>query len=148
MVASNTCHRTKEGKFSLPYTVVSAMLDGEITEKTFSAESIETPLKQQLLTLCTVEVAEDIQGVHPHHENCRVSVELRNGKSFTEFVFDPLGEPENPMDWNALAAKGRQLLSHCTDEEFDELLHLIKKLDELDDCEKLYRLVQNYSCRQ
>ena len=49
---------------------------------------------------------------------------------------------------HALAAKGRQLLSHCSDKEFDELLHLIKKLDELDDCEKLYRLVQSYSCRQ
>lgn len=148
VVASNTCHRTKEGKFSLPYTVVSALVDGEITEKTFSVDSIETPVKQQLLTLCTVEVAEDIQGVHPHHENCRVTIELRNGKSFTEFVFDPLGEPENPMDWYALAAKGRQLLANLSDEEFNELLQLIQKLDELDDCEKLYRLVQAYSCRE
>ena len=148
VVSSNICHRTKEGKFSLPYTVVSALVDGEITEKTFTSDCIENPLKQQLLSLCTVEVADDIQGVHPHHENCRVTVQLRNGQLFTEFVFDPLGEPENPMDWAALSTKGRQLLSRCSDEEFNDLLHLIQKLDQLDDCEKLYHLIHAYSCRQ
>ena len=148
VVASNVCHRTKEGKFSLPYTVVSALVEGEITEKTFAVESIENPLKQQLLTLCTVEVAEDIQGVHPHHENCRVTVELRNGKHFTEFVFDPLGEPENPMDWNALVAKGRPLLQQSSDQEFEALLSTIQNLDKLEDCEKLYRIIQEFSCRQ
>ena len=91
------------------------MLDGVIKEPSFNLVSINRNETQHLLKLCDVTVAEDIQAVHPFHENCRVTVVLNDGQSFTEFVFDPLGEPENPMSWDDLIAKGRELLHFVSD---------------------------------
>ncbi len=145
IVASNVCHKTKEAKFSLPYTVISALLDGQINEETFSESKIEESVRQKLMSMCTVSVADDIQRVHPHHENCRVTVTLASGESVTEFVFDPLGEPENPMDWDALVQKGFNLLKNASETKKTELLNLCQKLDSLEDCSRLYRLVHQLS---
>lgn len=145
VVASTQCKTTKQAKFSLPYTVITAMLDGVIKEPSFNLVSINRNETQHLLKLCDVTVAEDIQAVHPFHENCRVTVVLYDGQSFTEFVFDPLGEPENPMSWDDLIAKGRELLHFVSDADFKTLLQKVQNLENETECRTLYRVCHNLS---
>lgn len=70
---------------------------------------------------------------------------LNDGQSFTEFVFDPLGEPENPMSWDDLIAKGRELLHFVSDADFKTLLQKVQNLENETECRTLYRVCHNLS---
>lgn len=148
VVAKANCKTAKQAKFSLPYTVVSALLDGTINEKSFAEDKRKELIRNDLLKRCSVKVAEDIQAVHPFHENCRVTLTLSDGQTKSAFVFDPLGEPENPMDWEKLQQKGQHLLETILSaEEFSYLVNTALTLDRMESCKHLYSTLWQCSHR-
>lgn len=148
VVSSNTVRTSADAKFSLPYCVLRALLDGEITEKSFSPESFSEEAIQALLKKTGVKTAQDIQAVHPFHEECRVTVAMADGKSFTAFVADPLGEPENPVGWDGLKVKARDEIGGLmTEAEFDYLYDACRRLEDIPDMADFYHNLQKASVK-
>ncbi len=148
IVSSRHCQSAAEAKFSLPYTVCVALLTGCVTEDSFSEEAIRLPQLQHLLACTKISVADDIQAVHPYHEQCRVTVRFDNKSEETVYVKDPLGEPENPMTWEGLRNKGfDEVKSIVPKTVFNQIYDTCRELDGLDDCAPFYALLQKQTVR-
>lgn len=148
VVSSNCCHSTVEAKFSLPYTVCVAMLTGAVTEASFTSNTIEDARLQNLLRKTEIRVADDIQAIHPYHEQCRVTISLEDGTQESIFVGDPLGEPENPVTWEDLRRKGfDEVKAFMPETVFEQMYETCRQLENLEDCAPLYTLLQKQTVR-
>lgn len=146
IVGSKKVSTTKEAKFSLPFTVVTSLIDGKVSEESFSEQSIKDPLKQSLIGNCVVSVADDIQSIHPYHEQCRVTLISMSGEKSSVFIADPLGEPENPLTWDDLIEKAEVLLPSLSKEEIRALQKKVQFIED-NDIVHLYDFMHSLSLK-
>lgn len=97
---------------SIPYCVAAALLDGNITEASFSAERIADPRLARLLERTSVREDPEFSRAHPHEWPCRIEVTLRNGQRksadaryFKGHAKRPLSDEELERKFRALAAR-------------------------------------------
>jgi 2-methylcitrate dehydratase len=90
---------------SLPYLVAAALVDGSITEQTFSPERYTDPRLRELML--RIEFRDDPRytAAFPGHQRGRIEVALSSGQVVTLERSDPLGHPANPMSDDQLTAK-------------------------------------------
>ncbi len=100
--------KTKEtADHSLPYIVVAALMDGEITLGQFDAEHLQNP---ELLDLVQrVTVAENKKYTHIYGRSFpnKVFITMRDGKVFEKEILDPKGHPNNPLSREEIEDKFR-----------------------------------------
>lgn len=123
-----------EGKFSLPYVVAAAILDGRVTLETFTDEMVRRPEAQALLR--TVRPVEDpsipveFNAIEEGHVVVRIR--RRGGPVLERRVDYPRGAPQNPLSRNELYDKfrdcARQVLPR---EQGERALALLASLEEL-----------------
>lgn len=133
-----------DAQFSVPYTVARAIVQGKVGLSDFTPEAIsdeevlsiaqkvETHLKPEFTTMDSYEP----MGVELH---------LTGGRVYSSVVETPLGEPQNPMTWAALAAKFRDCASHSVSpvpaEKVEKVIGLVDRLETARDVTKLVHLV-------
>lgn len=94
-----------DGKFSAPYCVATAWLDGEITLDSFSPSA---RIRADTAALADRTSFSVIDGVDADAiAGGGITVRLSDGRSATRFIAEPLGHPANPIGSGALAAKFR-----------------------------------------
>lgn len=90
-----------DGKFSLQYTAVSALLDGQVTVETFSDDKRFRPAVERLLECTTLEQSEEI-GATFETMHVELTVALEDGTVLTERCDKPRGAwggpPLSPED--------------------------------------------------
>lgn len=83
-----------EGRFSLPFGVASALIDGEVSLETFRKERLGDDAVLKLAAL--VEAEEDPDSDYPQH--CPAILEIKaNGKQYRAHVLHHPGCPEAPL---------------------------------------------------
>src|SRR6185436_19989760 len=94
------------------YCVVAALLDGGVTEKTFSNARIRDPRIAALLERTTIRENPDFTQVYPREWPCRIEVRTRGGDSkvaesryFKGHAQDPLTDAEVEGKFRALSAR-------------------------------------------
>ncbi|MFC4278512.1 MmgE/PrpD family protein [Achromobacter aloeverae] len=113
-----------QGKFSLPYAMAAAILDGHVRLSSFTDEAVQRPAVQRLQALVTSE--ETAGPINPRW--ARVTLDLRDGRRLTRQVRTLNGSHEQPLSEQALCAKlddclawggfgagGEALLERCRD---------------------------------
>ena len=98
-----------EAKMSIPYAIACALVTGSCGMTAFSEKNIRDPEIQRILQ--SVRVVEDpsYTAIVPMRRPARVTLTLRDGRSYTEDVQYAMGEPENPMTEEAFLGKFRDL---------------------------------------
>lgn len=125
-------------KMSIPYCVAISLLKGScgldsFTEKTIGDENLQNIIKK-------IHLVEDssLTQASPGKRGARVTISLKDGKQYTEFIENPLGEPEHPLSDASLEEKYFDLMNFAgvnhekaedicsriwnVDHAFDELL--------------------------
>ncbi len=102
-----------EGKFSMPYCVASAIVDGKVNLATFTDEKLNRPQVKQMMARVSTTYPDlpifaglsdiDISEAPPLGNP--ITVRLKNGKSYSTRVDVPKGSPEAPLSDNELVAK-------------------------------------------
>jgi len=119
---------------SLPYIVVAALLDGDITEHSFSAERIADPRLQTLLAQTTLVEKPEYTALHPRAWPCRVTVTLASGEHKSAEVRYFRGHAKNPLTDGEIESKFRLLAAPVMDAaRMDALLQKCWQLDEFED---------------
>jgi 2-methylcitrate dehydratase len=90
---------------SLPYLVAAALVDGSITEQTFSAERYADPGLRELMLRIEFRGDPRYTAAFPGHQRGRIEVALSSGQVVALEQSDPLGHPANPMSDDQLTAK-------------------------------------------
>jgi 2-methylcitrate dehydratase PrpD len=131
-----------EGKFSMPYLIGRALIDGNITLETFTDEAVRDTNVLQLLERVEMKPDPKLQSGADGSRPGRVTIRLKSGQTHVLLQQFPKGSPQVPMTSTELLAKFRS----CTrgvmkDASIDRVLGYIDKLETLPTINPLSRLL-------
>jgi 2-methylcitrate dehydratase PrpD len=123
-----------EGKFSLPYVVAAAVLDGKVTLDTFTDAMVQRPEAQSLLR--AVRPVEDpsipVEFNAIEEGYVVVTIRRRDGRTVDRRVDHPRGTPENPLSPDELRDKFRDCARRALrPAQVERALELLASLDAL-----------------
>jgi len=128
---------------SIPYCVVAALLDGGISEDSFSARRIRDPLLAGLLERTTIREDPDYSRLHPHEWPCRIELTLRGGGKKSAEVRYFKGHPKRPLTDAEVETKFRGLAEEALGKKrTDAVLEKAWKLEKLADVRELLGLLK------
>ena len=104
-----TINTPLEAKMSIPYGIACAIVTGSCGMTAFTEENITNAEIQRILHAVTVKEDPNFTAIVPMRRPARVTIILRDGRSFTEDVQYAMGEPENPMTEETFLGKFRDL---------------------------------------
>ena len=118
-------------KMSTPFCVAVSLNNGSCGLDSFSEESIQSHEIYELMQKVKVIEDPELTRVSPGKRGARVTITLKDGNHFAEFVENPLGEPEHPMSDDALQKKYFELMRFAGVEESrtNELCEMIWNMD-------------------
>jgi 2-methylcitrate dehydratase PrpD len=96
-----------EGKFSMPYLIARALIDGRIMLDTFTDDAVRNKDVLQLLERIEMKVDPKLQSGSDGSRPATVTIKLNHGQSQTLHEKFPKGSPEVPMTADELLAKFR-----------------------------------------
>lgn len=97
----------REGKFSMPYLIARAIIDGNITFDTFTEEAVRNPQALQLLERIDMKVDPKLLAGTDGSRPAIVTIKLTNGQTQTLEQKFAKGSPEVPMTSEELVGKFR-----------------------------------------
>lgn len=130
-----------EARFSLPYCLATALVDGTITTSSFSSEALTRPALVPLMNSVSMTVDPELTADRPVTESFErgtIDVTLRSGERKRVAVLTPRGHPDAPLTDAELEEKLRQcaagVLAPAT---IDAALERLRTFDRADGVEAL-----------
>jgi len=135
---------TNECRFSMPFCVALAVLDGQVTMENFSGERLSDERLQQVMQKVTMY--KDPEMSHLGYRgtgNANITISTKKGGVYNKRVDAAKGRPSNPVSDEELWKKFRTCAKRAVSEERAErMLSLLTSLEELSDIEELLALTQ------
>ena len=94
-------------RVSVPYCIAIAAIDGKLTQAQFSPSRISDPLVREVLANTEIVADAELDKLYPDKFPARVTIALKDGRSFQDIVLFPKGDPQDPMSKSELDAKFR-----------------------------------------
>ncbi|MCS7139816.1 MAG: MmgE/PrpD family protein [Candidatus Nezhaarchaeota archaeon] len=131
-----------EAKFSLPYCIAVAMLDGVVSLRQFTFERMSRADVKDFMKKVKVYVDKDVNALYPRKLGARVRVKTANGDVYEELVEVAKGNPENPLTRDELIDKFIQLASmKLSHDKCTELIRAILRVEKLSDVRELIEIM-------
>ena len=92
-------------KNSIPFMVASAFLYGDIGINSFTDEKIASQKIRDIISKLTIIENSSFTNKRPEESNCKMIVELNNGKIITKETSYPKGHSQNPLTDDELENK-------------------------------------------
>lgn len=138
-----------QAKFSTPYLVARAIVDGDVTLDAFSDEAIHDPAVIALAERITQEVDPTLEENPSVARPCTVEIHLKDGRSLFRRADYATGGPEAPLTHSELAAKfqdcARRVLSQGA---VREAMRMIEGIDALDRVDQLTGILMGTPARR
>jgi len=120
-----------DAQFSIPYTVASALLRGQVLLKDFEEKAIKD--ERTLGLAGKVKVAVDPALSERDILPSKITVELKGGRSYQSSVSSPLGSPSNRMGMKRCKEKFRNCLAYRgLDPDGEKPQALLSRLEDLE----------------
>lgn len=135
-------HTRETADHSIPYIVVATLLDGEITEKTYTPERYRDPKILSLLKRFTMEEDRQYTREWPKTFNCRIEVTGRSGQKWVKHMKNPKGHPANPMSDSEIEEKFLKLTQETlSSKQAQSALDLLWHLEEIKEVGQIFGAV-------
>ena len=86
-----------QGKFCMPYLVARALVDGRVGIDTFTEAAVREPNVLELAERVDMKLDNDLKLTDLGGRPCRVTIRLKDGRTFTREAQHAKGSPEFPM---------------------------------------------------
>jgi 2-methylcitrate dehydratase PrpD len=117
-VARHESPRTAaEARFSLKYTVASALSHGSVRLSAFEPKRLEDPVTRELMRRIDVAVDPELDAAFPAQRAARIAIETRDGRRGEHLQPTRKGDPEAPLSDSELEQKYLELASPVLGEE-------------------------------
>ncbi len=127
---------------SLPYCLAVGLVDGMVTPLQFKPDRISDPGLIPVMDKIKVVPNQEFEKLFPEYQPSRVTVALSDGKSYTQRVDVPTGDPRDPMTEDEIAVKFTALGSEVVGEKrCIELRKLIMGIEKEKTLDRLFRLM-------
>jgi 2-methylcitrate dehydratase len=90
---------------SLPYCLAVALVDHEVTTKSFSEERLSDPRIREVIDRIRGEASEEFEKMFPAKQPSKVVVRTKDGREFSAYLEYPKGDPREPMSDEDIEAK-------------------------------------------
>ena len=90
-----------QAKFSLPYCLVSALVDGDIGPMSFTPEAVQRAAVRERLA----SVQKIVHPAFDKDQSSQVTIRMKDGRTFSQWVEVPLGHPKRPLSDQELVEK-------------------------------------------
>ncbi|MDO9435479.1 MmgE/PrpD family protein [Hydrogenophaga sp.] len=132
LTAHNEHARTGyEAKYSMHYALALAFIEGSAALAVFSDARVMDPRVRALAARVHMSADPDMQYIEAMPSE--LALTLRDGRRTVLRVDTPKGRPSNPMDWNDMAAKFRQLATPTLDTAtIDRVIADVARLEDAD----------------
>ncbi len=125
---------------SMPYVVAMALLDGAVTDASFTPAKLADPVAVALMAKITMRVDDRLDSLYPEGAPARVSIHTRDGKIHTREVIYPRGHAKNPLSHTDVLAKFHDMTAARLDAlRRAGLIDTVLKLDEVNDISTMIR---------
>ena len=132
-------------KYSIPFTVSTALIDGQVTLDSFDEASLQ---REDILALAekfSYTLNEEWDKLDEYKTGGRLTITMADGTEYTELVTKTLGDPANPMTDEAFEAKFYSCMSRAAVPQSREMqaqiLACVRALDELPDMRQLAEML-------
>lgn len=127
-----------EGKFSVWFLAALALAEGDVTLDKFTDEKVNNPqlvnLRQKIETRLDPRIG----------FGARVRVKMKDGSEYNEFLAKPKGDPDNPLSFEELAEKYRNVaILAISKENIETLIEKNKGLEKINDMNEIVALTVN-----
>ena len=117
-VARHESPRTAaEARFSLKYTVASALTHGSVRLAAFEPSRLEDPVTRELMRRIDVAIDPELDAAFPAQRAARIAIESRDGRRGEHLQPTRKGDPEAPLSDAELEHKYLELASPVLGEE-------------------------------
>jgi 2-methylcitrate dehydratase PrpD len=125
-----------EGKFSLYFCAAIALLHGQGKNSLFTDEAVQDPSVKDLMEKIKASSNPSLE-----ETEANVKVKLKNGTEFPHEVFFPKGDPRNPLTFDEIKEKFRDMVQPVLSKKrTDQIIEVIQGLESLEDINKLLKL--------
>ncbi len=90
---------------SLPYCIAAALVDHQITTRSFSEEKMKDKRIWEVIDKIKGEASEEFEKMFPAKQPSKVVVKTKDGKEYSEYLEYPKGDPREPMAIEDIEAK-------------------------------------------
>jgi 2-methylcitrate dehydratase PrpD len=94
-----------EGKFSMPFCAAAAIVRGQVGIETFDAAVLHDPAVVALQSRVTMSIDATLDAAAPSLTQSRVTVKLRDGRTFSASANGARGYPQHPASDDELGTK-------------------------------------------
>lgn len=130
-----------DAKFSIPFCIATAVVNGPVNLDSFSAESLSNPSVLSFANKVNYRINSDFSSPLMS----KVEVRLSNGDTLTAEADNALGCPARPLSEDQLVEKFRHCLSFSKNSEHKsqakKIADVILSIDTLDNLSKFYSLL-------
>lgn len=135
---------SNSAKMSLPYSVALQILFRDVSLDMFSRDFYENRQVTKLMDLIKVIEKNEYNDMVPKIRPASVEIYIKDGNHFSEEVYFPKGEPENPMCYADIKEKFFRLMkiAKYSDARMELIHNTIYNLD-INDVNDLYRVIGN-----
>ena len=131
-----------QGKFSMPYLLARAIIDGRLFLDAFTDSAVRDQNVLRLAERVQMRLDPDLQPTALGSRPCKVTIRLRDGRSFSRQIDYAKGSREAPMTPEELKEKfvgcARQALD---DSSIERIIEDVEHLETLQDIRPLCRLL-------
>ncbi len=119
-----------DAQFSMPFGAAVAMLHGKATLDEYTLENVKSsPVRELMNKIHCVEDPE-LEKEYPQKWPASVNIVAKDGKQFSARIDYPKGDPENPLSWDELIDKFKNLISPVfSSEKQNEIITRVKSLE-------------------
>ncbi|HLZ57177.1 MAG TPA: MmgE/PrpD family protein [Ktedonosporobacter sp.] len=104
-------HNIVEAQFSMPYGAAIALLTGQAGLSVFTESWLRDPIVHALMQRVECYSTPELDDYYPDEWRASASVEMVDGREFHADVRYPLGDPQNPLSWEQLAARFHEIVA-------------------------------------
>lgn len=126
----------REAKFSMAAATALALIHGRATESVFSDKVVDEPRTRALIDKILTTPVDGFA-----ETEAEVKVKLYDGRSYGMHVTTPKGDPGNPMSFDEIADKTRDLIKRTLSSgDAEKIVETVRGLEGLADTARLVRL--------
>lgn len=127
-------------QLSMPYAVAAALVRGKVTPAEFAAAERSNPEITELCSRISTTLDGECESRYPHLRPARMTVILKDGRTFIDAVDEPPGEPGRRLNDAAVEAKFGFLATPVIGEEAVNLV--LRQARELEVCPDIVALLK------
>lgn len=131
-----------DAQFSMPFGAAVAVLHRNAFLDQYSQDTIASDAVKDIMTKVSCIHDSEIEKEFPQKWPARVELKTTDGRSFRVELDHPKGDPENPLSWEEIIVKFRNLVAPImkTDVQ-DKIIDTVRNLEKVSDIAELMNLM-------